>query len=221
MKTLKQMAVVANKTAPAFASAYDYSALDATIAKEARDAAAKIYELATQVKAANLKIGWALIAIRHKLPPGKFVEWIRAEFDWSMSTAYNYMAAARLAEESPVVEKLPPKAIYALAAKNTPDEVKKQVIGKIEKGESLTAGNVMSLIKAAKDKVTHLNAKLAEPSNFNAETAKIDAVNILTQRLTADERTDFANLCRIAGWSDLADAIDKSSPEQNDTLAAA
>jgi hypothetical protein len=75
-----------------------------------------------------IRRGKLLIEIREGLKRGEWSKWLVGKFALSLSTAHNYMNAARFAEKYPTVGnlKLSPGLLYDLAAKKcrfTADEI--------------------------------------------------------------------------------------------------
>lgn len=74
---------------------FDYGALDAVQAKQAREAAAFINERQRSTTAAILQIGEKLLQMKVALGHGHLTGWLEVEFGWSERSARNYMQAAR------------------------------------------------------------------------------------------------------------------------------
>jgi hypothetical protein len=68
-------------------------------------------------RASIFEIGALLIEAEEACDHGQWYAWLKREFDWSLSTAANYMWAAKLAAKSPTVRDLnvPARIIYRLA----------------------------------------------------------------------------------------------------------
>ena len=62
--------------------------------------------------------GRDLIEVKAILGHGKFMSWVKSNFDFSNATAHNFMNAAKLVEKIPTVGNLPQTAVMALAAPN-------------------------------------------------------------------------------------------------------
>lgn len=81
-----------------------------------------------------IAVGDDLIAARDMLARGEFLPWIDAEFSWSRATAYNFIAAAELANKFPTVRNLQARTVYLLAAKATPESVVAEVASNLDAG---------------------------------------------------------------------------------------
>lgn len=110
---------------------FDYSGVSSRMANEAEAAAERIRN---NICTSIIAVGNDLITVKGMLP-GKFGEWIKHHFGMSQSTAENYMNAARHFANTPrVIEALPQRVVYNLAAKGTPDQVRKEIIAEITAG---------------------------------------------------------------------------------------
>lgn len=129
------------------ATDFNYASLPADVANEARAAAARIK---TRLRAAVVDVGADLNRVKERLPYGEFGSWLKAEFGLTERTAQNYMSAAVLAGKYETVSVLPPKTLYLLAAPSTPESAQQEVVGRLQRGESLDHREVKSVIDDAK-----------------------------------------------------------------------
>jgi DNA repair exonuclease SbcCD ATPase subunit len=93
---------------------------------------------------------------------GRFVAWLKAEFNLSKSTAYNMMQAAENLDESFQRLEIGPRTLYALAAPSTPTEVREEVAARAIDGEKITYTEVERLKREAaraKDEAERLKAE--------------------------------------------------------------
>ena len=74
-----------------------------------------------------ITIGQELIDVKDILDYARFTEWIEVHFDWSHSTAANYMNAARAVEEYPQGWEYPQAVLYLLTAQ-LPQDVKDEIM---------------------------------------------------------------------------------------------
>jgi hypothetical protein len=83
-----------------------------------------------------LEVGRELIEQKKTLGHGNFLPWIEAEFGMSEDSAARFINVANnLGDKFRSVRNLAPTALYALAAKSTPTEVREQVEERAAKGE--------------------------------------------------------------------------------------
>ena len=120
---------------------FNYFALDADVAIEARAAAERIKIRLRRTAEDIVEIGKELVEIKNKLTHGQFLPWIEAEFQMSDRTANNFMrVAARFKSE--IISDFNPTVLYQLAAPSTPDEVIEKATEKAEAGEKVSVEDV-------------------------------------------------------------------------------
>lgn len=94
--------------------------------------------------------GRDLIEAKAILGHGKFMSWVKSNFDFSNATAHNFMNAAKLVEKIPTVGNLPQTAVMALAAPNVPEKVTAEVVADIASGKVLSTKDVKAKVAEAK-----------------------------------------------------------------------
>ncbi|TDK37023.1 DUF3102 domain-containing protein [Rhizobium deserti] len=144
-----------------------YYDLDAEIADITLAATDRIHQRLLSAKMDIVEIGKDLMTVKERLAHGMFECWVDREFQFGKKTAENYMKAARLASEtSPeVIELLPQKVVYELAAKSTPVALKNAILTQVEAtGTPPETADVLKLIADAK----------------KAKTKKAKAINVVT-----------------------------------------
>lgn len=119
-------------------SAFDYAALPADIALETRAAAERVKLRLKRSVEDIIEIGRELTAVKDKLPHGKFLIWVNAEFEMSKDTAQNFMAVFERFGENGNFPNFKPSVLYALSAPSTPEQVVSQALEKAESGEKVT-----------------------------------------------------------------------------------
>jgi hypothetical protein len=138
---VKKNAAVAN-------TFFDYSSLSADKAASARASAGRIRGRMQLAADSILEVGRELIEQKKTLGHGNFLPWIEAEFGMSEDSAARFINVANnLGDKFRSVRNLAPTALYALAAKSTPPEVREQVEERAAKGEKVTAAQIEVLKK--------------------------------------------------------------------------
>jgi hypothetical protein len=100
-----------------------------------------------------IEVGKELQRVKELLGHGLFLDWVRAEFGFSVRLAENMMAAAKFAAaNSQLIANLMPTAIYALAAKSTPHDALQAVVARLEAGETVSPRTVKEVIRQATGK---------------------------------------------------------------------
>jgi hypothetical protein len=146
------------------ATAFDYRALPSERALEVRAVAERIHKRTT---VAVIENGRDLLAVR-EMPEmkGRFVAWLKAEFNLSEATAYNMMQAAEnLGDRFVTITNIGPSALYALAAPSTPETVRQEIESRAAAGEKITVVEVERLkreARAAQEAAARLEAERSE-----------------------------------------------------------
>lgn len=134
--------------------AFDYSVLDTATATTARAAVERISGFHRQLVTDVTEIGKALVQVKDCLGHGHFLPWLQAEFGWTERTAQNYMSVAqRFGPKSETLSYLPLSVIYRLASPSTPDDVRDQIIGRLDAGDALSPADIDGEIRCARREV--------------------------------------------------------------------
>jgi hypothetical protein len=92
--------------------------------------------------------GLELIEAKGKLRHGKFKQWLRDEFAWTDRTARRYMTVAQVfGRKTDIVSVLPAQTLYRLAAPTTPQEVRDELLARVEAGERITREVVLETLR--------------------------------------------------------------------------
>lgn len=129
---------------------FDYDSLSIEKKEFVKTKTAEIKILIKQTAQGIIEIGQRLIEVKDELPHGDFLKWLESEFEWSKSTAYNFI---NVAEKFPTVGSLInfyPRALYLLSAPSTPESAREEAINKAEQGEKITNEKAKELIEAHK-----------------------------------------------------------------------
>jgi hypothetical protein len=122
---------------------FNYFALDADVAIEARAAAERIKIRLRRTAEDIVEIGRELVEIKNKLTHGQFLPWVEAEFEMSLPTATRFMQTAeRFGGKFVNLTNLKPSILYMLAAPSTPEEVIEKATEKAEAGEKVSVEDV-------------------------------------------------------------------------------
>lgn len=150
---------------------FDYDCLPSTEALNVKLSAERIR---VKLKRANediFEIGQDLLETKRVLGHGNFGNWLKAEFDMSVSTATKIMQVAEnLGGKFVTVTNLKTKALYELAAPSTPESVIEEVESRLNAGQAVTAEDIKLLKQQTKEAdatadfeaVNHWHGKLIE-----------------------------------------------------------
>lgn len=128
---------------PGLPAPFDYSTLDEQSREIVLRKTDETHGLMKRTAEGIIAIGQNLLTVQQHLPEMKFSEWLRAEFDLSHQSAYNFMhVASRFAGSCKAVLQLPARVLYELASSS--DAIVEQV-----KAGQLPA--TVAAIKAARE----------------------------------------------------------------------
>jgi hypothetical protein len=91
--------------------------------------------------------------LRQILGHGNWLPWLDQEFGWSEATARNFMRVYQLTQSkfaNFADLNLPVSALYLLAAPNTPEQARQEIVERAEAGEKLTLAEVTNAVQRAK-----------------------------------------------------------------------
>ena len=119
---------------------FDYSFLVEEDLFFVRDRTRKIKQLRRRATQDIIDIGTYLIEVKDKLKHGQFEKWIKAEFEWSGTTAKRFMAVASTFKSTSLVdlENIVNTALYVLASPTTPQEAVEEAISRAKEGETIS-----------------------------------------------------------------------------------
>src|SRR5258708_18094118 len=111
---------------PAPPEPFDYSILDENTREIVLRKTDETHGLMRRTAESIIAIGQNLLTVQEHLPEMKFSAWLRAEFDLSRQSAYNFMrVAARFGGNCKTVLQLPARVLYELASSS--DSIVEQV----------------------------------------------------------------------------------------------
>jgi hypothetical protein len=206
------------------ATVFAYGGLEPDVAQALRHQAALIRERSRTVAAAVIETGRDLRAVQQQLKDRRqFCDWVTAECGFSLSSAYNYIVASKLADKFPTVGNLHPRTLYKLGAKSTPPEIVEEVVARASSGAVVPQVDVAHMLDKArlqkreakrkerekerragmpKRRREELEAREAEAKQKRAESAKtVEA----TARMLSQFGSEFVSfLLSVRGDLDLA-----------------
>jgi len=169
-------------------------------------------------------IGRILAEVRDALSHQEFLAFV-AYVGISRSTAYRWIAAAEAAEGCSHVENVEPTALYALASRSTPDDVRERFLRRADTGHLVTHQEVRDALKREgepsgsapgsapdPDTAEKLMDAILEAEDALADEAaaelegRVAAVNGEVRRYHGEDRADIAVVVRAWGVACVAAA---------------
>lgn len=160
--------------------AFDYASIDPDIAVMALKI---VNDIHARHKNYQIDTGRDLLAVKAKMPHGKFGVWLDAEFGMTSRTAENYMNASQFLEgKSETVSYLRPAILYALASPSADINIVNEVIAEVDAGKTVLTAEIRERLAGA------TKARLAAESVRTAEQIKKDRDNAKRRRVTEEKR---------------------------------
>lgn len=137
-----------------------------------------------------IEIGKELIIAKDKCGHGNFENWLQQEFEMTDRTAQNFInVAKKFGDKTETVSLLNATALYALSAPSMPEEVRTEVIQRLENGEKIDMAEINRLKKekaeaqsqaiAAEEKYQRArrSVEVAQMAKDNAERSQRELEN--------------------------------------------
>lgn len=174
-------------------AAFNYSSLPIDKAASARAAAERIRGRMQLAAESIIEVGRELIEQKKALGHGNFLPWIEAEFGMSDRTARRFISVANnMSGKLASLSNLGREAIYALAAPETPPEVREQVEERASKGEKVTAAEVerlkKQLAKAKQEAEEKEEQRQAQEHRANIAVRQVDSATNRAMYAEADKQ---------------------------------
>jgi len=119
---------------------FDYAALEPETRTIVQQHTSEIKERLWNAVQVIWEIGQKLFDVRNRLDYGQFTSWLKVEFDWSRSTAYNYINVFESFGSCSNFGQLAiaTSALYLLATPSTPKEARQEALEQAYQGETIT-----------------------------------------------------------------------------------
>lgn len=134
-------------------ASFDYQALDVNSRTLVQKNTQTIKSCLRRAAKDIWKVGQSLVQVRSCLQYGQFVAWLKAEFEWTSRTAYNFIHVFEAFPDLEKISKLDAaaSALYLLASPATPPAIRDEFLKRATSGERITHKNVQKTIQASKD----------------------------------------------------------------------
>ena len=103
-------------------------------------------------------IGRRLARVKSRVGHNNWQPWLEKNFGWSEDTAQRYMRTAKFVTKNRTLRFLDLSAIYALSARNVPEDVVQQIAHRVESGEKPRTRVITAEVRNAKQRVTSVEA---------------------------------------------------------------
>jgi hypothetical protein len=150
---------------PKISAGFDYETLDLQKKTIVEQKTREIRERLQHSAQAIWEIGQKLTDVRAQLKHGQFEAWLKAEFDWSRRTAYNFINVYEAFNERANLAQIDiaTSALYLLAAPSTSQEIRDKFLQRAKEGETITHKKLSQIIKEEKLKASGAMKKIEQP----------------------------------------------------------
>ena len=158
---------------------FNYAQLDSKIRILVQQHTNEIKEQLKDTVQAICQIGQKLVEVRNCLSYGEFNSWLKIEFQWSRSTAYNYINVFETFGSCPNFGQLniAASALYLLAAPSTTKEAREEALESARLGEAVTYSKAKAIVSSHK--------KSSQPKNNNQSMNIAPSVQVERKSFTA------------------------------------
>ncbi|BAZ49789.1 hypothetical protein NIES4103_24010 [Nostoc sp. NIES-4103] len=164
---------------------FNYAALDCKTRIVVQQRTREIKERLEDAVQAIWQIGQKLVEVRNCLSYGQFTCWLKTEFQWSRSTAYNYINVFETFGSCPNFGQLniAPSALYLLAAPSTCKEAREEALESAKLGETVTYSKAKAIVGKHK--------KSSQPKNDNQSIDIDPCIEPLESKSSAAVKPDL------------------------------
>lgn len=157
---------------------FDYKILDPKAQIIVKQKTAEIKRLIRQTAQDIIKVGQNLTEVKQQLKHGEFRNWLKTEFNWSISSATKFMQVSEQFKNVNFTHfNFATSALYILAAPSTPENAREYAIQLASRGENITYSLAKLIVKHHKES-TEINPYHPNPQNLTKLTqAEIPAIS--------------------------------------------
>lgn len=156
---------------------FDYAALNPETRIVVQQRTSEIKTLIQRAAQDIFEIGQKLVEVKAKLGHGHFRSWLKAEFEWSISTATRFMQVAEQFKYTNLIHlSIAASALYELAAPSTPESARLEAIERAKRGELISYSKAKQIADhyQSVDKIT----------TDQSVTIDVDALTVETESST-------------------------------------
>lgn len=129
-------------------SGFDYNLLDESVAKFVWQRAQQVRWRNGTIAECMIQNGRDLIAVKDRLPKGHWTQWLKDEFNWSVSVALDMIRIARVfGDIDGTNAETSGKALRLLASPQVPEAVQQRACELLESGQAVTMADAVALIR--------------------------------------------------------------------------
>ncbi|WP_052055485.1 DUF3102 domain-containing protein [Myxosarcina sp. GI1] len=172
---------------------FDYGNIDSETKLTVEQRASEIRSLIRQTAQDIVSIGQKLTEVKEKLKHGNFGSWLKAEFNWSLSSATKFMQVSEQFKDVNFTNlNFSTSALYILAAPSTPKEARNRALQLASHGEQITY-SLAKLIVNHYRCIDDEKSSDREPNESNVNVAErnpIQTIDVTAQTIANEAVVD-------------------------------
>ena len=131
---------------------FDYEILDQQTQISIKQTTSEIKGLIRQTARDIVEVGQKLAEVKLKLKHGQFRNWLKSEFNWSISSATKFMQVSEKFKNVNFTHfNFSTSALYILAAPSTPESAREYALDIASQGENITYSLAKLIVKRHKE----------------------------------------------------------------------
>lgn len=196
---------------------FDYGNLDNETKLAVEQHASEIKSLIRQTAQDIVSIGQKLIDVKEKLKHGNFRNWLKAEFNWSMSSATKFMQVSEQFKDVNFADlNFSTSALYILAAPSTPEKAREHALHLASHGEQITYSLAKVIVNRYRDicDIQNSEPNPQPQSNLKMDSQDLSSMETQTIDVAAQAVVDEAGVERDASIERPSTSIE---PKESDS----
>lgn len=160
------------QTSQELTQSFDYTVLDTETQIVVQQCTSEIKERLRDAAQATWEVGQKLFDVRNRLEYGQFNLWLKTEFKWSRSTAYNYIDVFEAFGSCPNFGQLDIaiSALHLLSADSTPLAAREEALERAANGEKITRAKAKAITNHHRELAEVATASEPVTVDITAET---------------------------------------------------
>lgn len=192
---------------------FEYGVLDTEMRSVIQQRASEIKMLMRRNTQDIIDIGRKLIEVKKHLGHGNFQNWLKFEFNWSISTATKFMQVAEQFKDVNFNHlNITASTLYMIAAPSTPKEVRVEVLERASNGENISYTEAKKIVSQYKE----IKKEAMKPSSELETATTIKDIPENTTETVMNVENIVINFDNIANTAitEMAINITNLTPEQ-------
>ena len=180
---------------------FNYTTLDRQTQIEVKQKTSEIKSLIRQTAQDIFYVGQKLAEVKQQLKHGEFRNWLKTEFNWSISSATKFMQVSEQFKSVNFTHlNFATSALYVLAAPSTPEKAREQALQLASKGENITYSLAKVIIKHHK-KSENIEIYTQSPPNqtemAGTDPQVVSEISNVTPKVAATKSYNSVRIIKI------------------------